>query len=233
MYKDKRFLALIPARSGSKGLKNKNILLLNGKPLIVYTIESAIKSKIFDKIIVSTDSPKIAEVAKKYGADVPFMRPKELATDEASLVDVVLHALQFLIEKGERYDYFALLQPTSPLRTAGDIVNAVNLLLEKDANSVVSVCEVECTPLWANILPSDLSLEGFIKDEVKGKRRQDLPQFYRLNGAIYLASVDYFLREKDWFKEKSYAYIMPRERSIDIDDHIDLKLAEILIEEMK
>jgi len=231
VYKNKKFLALIPARSGSKRLKDKNILLLRGKPLIAYTIESAIKSGVFDKIIVSTDSSKIAEIAGKYGAEVPFIRPKELATDETSAVDVILHALQFLNNRGEKYDYFALLQPTSPLRTAEDILNAVNLLFEKNANSVVSVCEIEHSPLWMNTLPNDLSLEGFIRE--KRKRRQDLPRFYRLNGAIYLASVGYFLREKDWFKEKSYAYIMPRERSVDIDDYVDFKLAEVLIEELK
>jgi len=126
-----------------------------------------------------------------------------------------------------------LLQPTSPLRTSKDIINAVKLAFEKDADVILSVCEAEHSPLWTNILPNDFSMKHFIREEIKGKNRQQLPKLLRLNGAIYLAKVEYFLKTKDWFGEKSYAYIMPRERSIDIDDYIDFKLAEILMEEYK
>lgn len=131
MFNDKKFIAVIPARGGSKGLPGKNIKELCGKPLIVYTIETALKSKIFDKVIVSTDSLEIAEIAKKAGAEIPFLRPKELATDTADSMDVLIHAIKFLEEKGEKFDYIMKLQPTSPLRTEEDIRKSVKLLFEK------------------------------------------------------------------------------------------------------
>lgn len=229
MYNNKSFLAIIPARSGSKGIKDKNIINLKGKPLIAYTIETAKESQIFDEIMVSTDSLKIAEISKSFGAKVPFLRPKELATDNAKSLDVILHALNYYINKNIEFDYFVLLQPTSPLRNSKDIKDAVNLLFERNANSVVSVCETEHSPLWSNTLPEDLSLANFIKQEVKNIPRQELPKYYRVNGAIYISQVDFFIREKDFYGEKSYAYIMPPERSIDIDNLVDLKLAEILL----
>ncbi|WGS66035.1 acylneuraminate cytidylyltransferase family protein [Marinitoga aeolica] len=231
MYNNKKFLAIIPARGGSKGIKNKNIIDLKGNPLIIYTIEEAKKSNIFDKIIVSTDSPEVAEISKKYGAEIPFLRPEYLATDTSSSIDVILHALNYFKDINEHYDYFILLQPTSPLRKAEDILNAVELLFQKNADNIVSVCEVEHSPLFSNTLPEDLSLSNFIREEVKNKRRQDLPKYYRINGAIYISKVESFLKTKDFYNKKSYAYIMPIERSIDIDNMIDLKLAEILLEE--
>jgi len=233
MFKGKCFLALIPARGGSKGLKDKNIRLLNNKPLLAYTIEAAKESRIFDRIIVSTDSEKIAVVALKYGAEVPFMRPKELATDTASSMDVLIYTIELLQESNDKYDYVALLQPTSPLRTSQDIVGAVNLLIEKNANSVVSVCKVEHSPLWSNTLPEDLSLKDFIRPEIRNLRRQDLPIFYRLNGAIYIVKVSYILESKDFFGQESYAYIMPVNRSVDIDTELDLVLAEVLLQHEK
>ncbi|MBT1247035.1 MULTISPECIES: acylneuraminate cytidylyltransferase family protein [unclassified Thermosipho (in: thermotogales)] len=230
MY-NKSFLAIIPARGDSKGIKDKNIISLKNKPLISYTIEAAEKSEVFDEVMVTTDSEKIAEIARKYGANVPFLRPTELATDTANSIDVIVHTLNYYVSKNIHFDYFVLLQPTSPLRKSEDIINAIELLFEKDANSIVSVCEVEHSPLFSNILPDDLSLSNFIKEEVKNKRRQDLPKYFRVNGAIYIAKVDYFLKTKNFYGKKSYAYIMPKERSVDIDDYIDLKLAEVLLEE--
>lgn len=229
MYNNKSFLAIIPARGGSKGIKDKNIINLKGKPLIAYTIDAAKESQVFDEIIVSTDSLKIAEISKSFGAKVPFLRPKELANENAKTVDVIIHALNYYVNKKIEFDYFMLLQPTSPLRNPKDIKNAVNLLFEKNANSVVSVCETEHSPLWSNTLPDDLSLANFIKQEVKNIPRQELPRYYRINGAIYISNVDFFISEKDFYGEKSYAYIMPPERSIDIDNLVDLKLAEILL----
>lgn len=229
MHNNKSFLAIIPARSGSKGIKDKNIINLKGKPLIAYTIDAAKESQIFDEIMVSTDSLKIAEISKSFGAKVPFLRPKELANDNAKTVDVIIHALNYYVNKNIEFDYFMLLQPTSPLRNSKDIKNAVNLLFDRNANSVVSVCETEHSPLWSNTLPEDLSLANFIKQEVKNIPRQELPKYYRINGAIYISNVDFFIREKDFYGEKSYAYIMSPERSIDIDNLVDLKLAEILL----
>lgn len=230
MYKNKKFLAIIPARSGSKGIKDKNIKELNGKPMIAYTIEAAIKSYIFDDIVVSTDSEKYAQISRKYGARVPFLRPDNLATDDASSKDVIEHVLKRLLKEGKKFDYFALLQPTSPLRNKNDIIEAVDLLFLKNANAVISVCETDHSPLWTNTLCENLQIDNFIKKEVRNSRRQDLPKYYRLNGAIYIAQTDYFLKYKDWFKEKSYAYIMPKERSIDVDNILDFRLAEIILQ---
>lgn len=221
-------LSIIPARSGSKGLKDKNIKELNGKPMIAYTIEAALKSGIFKDVIVSTDSTKYAEISKKYGAQVPFIRPKELANDYASSNDVVLHVLEEMEKLGKKYDYFMLLQPTSPLRTAKHIIEAYELLQEKDANSVVSVCEVDHSPLLMNTLDDSLSLDKFI-DKKNIKRRQDLPKYFRINGAIYLAKVEHFVKYKNFYKEKSFAYIMDKKESIDIDNEIDFQLAQILM----
>lgn len=230
MYNNKRFLAIIPARSGSKGLKDKNIKQLNGKPMIAYTIEAAIKSNIFDDIIVSTDSQKYANISIKYGATVPFLRPEYLSTDTATTNDVIEYTIKELKKAGKDYDYLMILQPTSPLREANDIIDSAKVLFEKEANSVVSVCEAEHSPLYMNILNESLSMDGFLQRDIK-TRRQELPKYYRLNGAIYLCKVDYFLNYKDFYKEKSYAYVMDKERSVDIDDELDFIMAEILMKE--
>jgi N-acylneuraminate cytidylyltransferase/CMP-N,N'-diacetyllegionaminic acid synthase len=228
MYKGKSILALIPARGGSKGLPRKNIRPLLGKPLIAWTIEQALASKYLDRVIVSTDSEEIAEISKKYGAEVPFMRPKKLATDEVKSIDVVLHAVKWMEENDGSYDLLMLLQPTSPLRTVEDIDKAVELLFGKGAIAVVSVCKVDHHPYWSNVLPEDGCMENFIRPEAINKNRQGLPIFYRLNGAIYLAYCDYLKQEKTFFGDKTFAYIMPKERSIDIDEEIDFILAELL-----
>jgi CMP-N,N'-diacetyllegionaminic acid synthase len=233
MYNNKKFLAIIPARGGSKGLKNKNIRILNGKPLIYYTIEAAKRSKIFDVIMVTTDSKEIAEISKKYGASIPFLRPDELSTDTASSIDVILHTLNYYVSKNINFDYFCLLQPTSPLRKAEDIINSVELLFKKDAESIVSLCEVEHSPLFANTLSEDQNLSKFIRKEVKNTRRQDLPKYYRINGAIYISKVQSFLKTKDFYGERSFAYIMPPERSVDIDTEFDLKIAEEILKSEK
>lgn len=231
MYKGKNILGLIPARGGSKGLPRKNIKPLLGKPLIAWTIEQALASRYLDRLVVSTDDKEIAEISKKYGADVPFMRPKELAKDNAKGIDVVLHAIYWLKENDNRrqYDLIILLQPTSPLKTTEDIDKAIELLFLKEAKAIVSVCEVDHHPLWANTLPEDGCMKDFIKQEIMNKNRQELPVFYRLNGAIYLAYCNYIKKQKSFFGEKTFAYIMPKSRSVDIDDEIDFKLAEILM----
>lgn len=226
--KDK-ILAIVPARSGSKGLKDKNIKNLNGKPMINYTIDAALESGIFSNIIVSTDSEKYAKIVEEAGAEVPFIRPKKLSDDESTTTEVILHAITEMEKrKDERYDYFMLLQPTSPLRTAENIEEAYNLLKEKNANAVVSVCETDHNPLWSNTLDESLSLDNFI-DTRKDKRRQELPTYYRLNGAIYLAKVSYYKKYNDFYINKSYAYIMNKRESVDVDDIIDFKLAEVLM----
>jgi len=232
MYKEKTILGLIPARGGSKGLPRKNIRPLLGKPLIAWTIEQAKVSKYVDKVVVSTDDEEIAEVAKQYGAKVPFMRPKELARDDTPGIDVVFHAMNwFTKNKNKQYDLIILLQPTSPLRTAEDIDKAIELLFLKKAKAIVSVCEVDHHPLWTNTLPENGCMKDFIRKEIMNKNRQELPTFYGLNGAIYLAYWDYIKEQKGFFGKETFAYIMPKERSVDIDSELDLKLAEILMKE--
>lgn len=230
MINNKKVIALIPARSGSKGLLDKNIKLLNGKPLIAYSIIEASKSKYIDKIIVSTDSEKIAEISRKYRAEIPFIRPTNLANDSAKGIDVVLHAVKYLQSNKQYFDILVLLQPTSPLRTNVDIDCSIEYLTENPfRKAVISVCKVDHNPLWSNTLPDDLNMKNFIRENVKNKNRQDLPQYYRLNGAIFCAYLDYIIEKKSFISENTFAYIMPRNRSIDIDDEIDFKLAEIIM----
>lgn len=228
-YVKEKILAIIPARSGSKGLKDKNIRILNGKPLIAYTIEAALKSNIFEDVIVSTDSEKYKVISEEYGAWVPFLRSKELAMDTTSTNEVIEDIILKLKAVGKEYDSFMILQPTSPLRDDKDIGNAIKIFMEKKANSVVSMCECEHSPLLAKELNEDLSLEGFLSN-MQAKRRQDFKKFYRLNGAIYLTKVDYFFQYKDLYKKDSYAFIMDKRKSIDVDDIYDFKFAEFLME---
>lgn len=210
-------------------LPRKNILPLLDKPLIAWTIDQAKSSKYIDKFIVSTDSKEIVEISKKYGAEVPFIRPKELAKDDSKGIDVVLNAIEWMEENNEPYDLVILLQPTSPHRSSEDIDKSIELLFLKNAKAVVSVCEVDHHPYWVNTLPEDGCMKNFINPEIMNKNRQELPIFYKLNGAIYLAYFDYLKTQKDFLGNETYAYIMPAKKSIDIDNEIDLKFAEFLM----
>ncbi len=223
-------LAIIPARSGSKGLKDKNIMLLNGKPLIAYSIESAINSGLFDTVMVSTDSNKYSDIAKSFGAEVPFLRSEKTSSDKASSWDAVEEVLDNYRLLGKDFDTFTLLQPTSPLRTKEDIINAFNKMKEKKAKAIVSVCQVDHSPLQCNTLPADESLVDFIEKTSKGKRRQELDTYYRLNGAIYMVYTDFFKTSKDIYREKCFAYIMDKRRSVDIDDEFDFFIAEAIMQ---
>ena len=208
-----RSIAIIPARSGSKGLPDKNIKPLNGKPLLAYSIEAALASGMFDAVHVSTDSERYADIARQYGADEPFLRSAETSSDTASSEDAIREVLRRYEEMGQRFDAFMLLQPTSPLRTAGDIRAAFGVMEEKQAESVVSVCEMEHSPLWSNTLPPDGSMRAFI----------------RMNGAIYLVKTEHFLRTGSLYGDDCYAYIMTAERSVDIDSPTDFMIAECLL----
>ena len=223
-------LAIIPARSGSKGVIDKNIRELNGKPLMGYSIEAAIKSGCFGEVMVSTDSKEYADIAVACGAKVPFLRSVENSSEYAASWEVVREVLNRYQEQGVRFDMAALLQPTSPLRTAEDIVGAYEIYKDKCASSVVSVCEMETSQLICNTLREDNSLEGFISQEIKGKRRQDLPRYYRLNGAIYMCRVDYNLDARfELYGRGSYAYIMDSQRSVDIDTEYDFFLVRQIL----
>lgn len=221
-------IAMIPARSGSKGLKDKNIRLLNGKPLLAYSIEAAIQSKLFDEIMVSTDSSYYADIAEKYGAKVPFLRSEGNSSDSASSWDTVQEILSFYRNAGEEFDSFCLLQPTSPLRNEEDIINAYDIYKAKEAVAVVSVCEVEHSPLWCGHLGENGSLNGFISER-DTIQRQAIRPFYRINGAIYIAGVNEFEKDRFLYREGSYAYVMSREKSVDIDCLGDFQYAEFLM----
>ena len=231
MFKDKSILAIIPARKGSKRLVGKNMLDLKNKPLIAWTIEEALMSKYIDKIIISSDDENIINLSKQYkGINVPFIRPEELSSDRATSLDVVLHALSYYRSNNKFYDYVMLLQPTSPLRKSKDIDNSIEELTE-EIKSVVSVCVADHSPLWSNKLPDNKSMKNFLSKEILNLRSQDLPTYYRLNGAIYISEVKYLVKEKGFLGDKTKAYIMPIERSIDIDTKIDLELCKIILNE--
>lgn len=219
-------IAVIPARSGSKGLKDKNIKELCGKALFAYAIEAALQSEIFDRIHVSTDSERYADIGKKYGADVPFLRNKETSSDIATTWEAMRFVLKEYEKRGEYFDTITVLQPTSPLRTKEDIMGAFRFFKERQANMVSSVCEMEHSPLWSNTLPKDLSMENFEKEELSYLPRQSLPVYYRENGAIYILRTTHLFSGLNIYKNKCYAYIMPKENSIDIDDEIDFLIAQ-------
>ena len=222
---NKTFLAIIPARGGSKRLPRKNILDLCGKPLISWSIEAALKSKYISKVVVSSDDEEILNISSNFGADI-IKRPYELANDTATTFDAIKHTINNL----EKYDYIVLLQPTSPLRNEKHIDEAIELLEEKQADAIVSVCEMDHSPLWSNTLPEDGNMRGFLREEILNKRSQDLEKYYRLNGAVYICKTDKLLENKSFFlKDNIFAYIMDKKNSIDIDEEIDFEIAKVLI----
>jgi len=232
-----RILAIIPARGGSKSIPRKNIKLLAGKPLIAWTIEAALQSHSLNRVIVSTDDEEIAGVSRQWGAEVPFLRPPELAQDDISAISPVLHAVQWLDEhEGYQPVYVMLLQPTSPLRTTQDIESAINLGLVHNADSVVSVCEVKTHPCWAMGLDDQGAVQNFLGLDLRELQkkypcRQDLPPAYAENGAIYLAKRSVLLERQAFYGEKLYGYVMPAGRSIDLDTLLDLRLAELMLKD--
>ena len=228
---DNAYIAIIPARGGSKRLPGKNLMEIAGKPLITWTVEAAIGSGMFERIIVSTDSQDIAGTATEAGAEVPFLRPAEISADDTSSADVVRHLLiSQEMNKNDRYSHFVLLQPTSPLRKTENITEAIELLEKKNADAVISVCRTEHSPLWSNTLPEDMNMQNFLKPEIQKTPSQSRPQYFRLNGALYICSIKKFLEEGSLFlKDNIYAYLMSRRDSIDIDDDVDFDLAEIYL----
>ncbi len=227
-YGEKRILALIPARGGSKGIKGKNITSLAGKPLIAYTIEAAGKSRYMDSVVVTTDSEEIAAVAEKYGARIPFLRPAVLAGDRSRTIEAVLHAVRELEDMGEYYDVLALLQPTQPLRSAADIDQAMECFFEKGQRALASVSPAAHHPL----LIRSIGQEGVLKPVLACQstcRRQDMPAYYRINGCIYINRIGE-LSEETSFNDNEVPYIMPTERSVDIDAAVDLAVAAYYLE---
>ncbi|ABR56003.1 acylneuraminate cytidylyltransferase [Methanococcus aeolicus Nankai-3] len=224
-----KILALIPARGGSKGLPRKNIKPLLGKPLIAWTIEQAKNSKYVDKVVVSTDDEEIAEISRKYGAEVPFLRPKELARDDSPTIDTIMHATNWFEERGEIFDIIVLLQPTSPLKTTEDIDNAIELFLNnKNALSLVSVKENEHPPFWSFKIENDY-IKPLFGNEYINKRRQELPKCHIPNGAIFISYIKVLKEYRTFYTPKTISYIMPPERSVDIDNEFDFLLAEFIL----
>jgi N-acylneuraminate cytidylyltransferase/CMP-N,N'-diacetyllegionaminic acid synthase len=230
----KKTLAIIPARGGSKQIKHKNIKPVAGKPLLAWTILEAQASMFVDRIIVSTDSSRIAEVARRYKAEVPFMRPKVLAQDDTPGILPILHAIRWL-ESSEGYkpDYVITLQPTSPLRSSDDIDASIHLLEQKDAETVVSLVPVDHHPYWMKKLDVERKVKDFIASDIRLACRQDLPPVYALNGAIYLARRKILLQQETWYTKKTYAYVMPIERSLDVDTPWDMYLADLILRDQK
>lgn len=231
MYKNKTFLAIIPARAGSKRLPKKNILDLGGKPLIAWSIEAGCKSKYIDEVMVTTDDDDIINISKQFGAVVPFKRPDEYSNDFATRADVIKHTIEFYRDKLNRtFDYLIFLQPTSPLRDEKHIDEAIEFMFTKKADAVVSVCEVEHPIHWNGVLPDNKDMSQFLTDIVVKSRSQDLQIYYRLNGAIYICDTEKFLEEGCVFlKENIFSFLMNKEISIDIDDQFDFKVADCLM----
>lgn len=221
-------IAIIPARKGSKSLHDKNIRELEGKPLMAYTIETALQSNLFETVLVSTDSTEYAKIATRYGASVPFLRPKELAEDAVPSSEVTKHVLQHYGKQNKHYSNFAVLQISSPLRNTEDLQASYKIFIEKRAESVVSVCRSSIPKPWVNTLPPDKSLKNFITEKFRNAPRQALSPYYKIHGAIFWGNVSTYLKNSDPFTQNSFAYVMPPQRSIDIDTDIDFELVKIL-----
>lgn len=225
MINDKKVLAIIPARGGSRGVPRKNIRSLAGKPLIAWTIEEAKKSKYIDRLILSSEDDEIIKVAKKYGCEVPFVRPVQLSQDNSLGIDPVIHAL----EEIEGYDYVVVLQPTSPLRLVEDIDGCIDRILETNSTACVSVTEPNASPYWMYKVNEKGNMQPLIKQEELITRRQELPTVYTLNGAVYIAEIDWLKKSRSFLTEETVAFLMSKNRSYDIDTEEDFLLCEWLL----
>ncbi|MDP3791588.1 MAG: acylneuraminate cytidylyltransferase family protein [Candidatus Omnitrophota bacterium] len=229
-----KIIGLITARGGSKSIPGKNIKILAGKPLIAWTIEAALKCKGLSRVIVSTNDEKIAKVSKRHGAEVPFRRPGELSKNESPHISVVLHAIDWLKKHEACYpDYIMLLQPTSPFRTTEDMENVIKLAKNRNTLAVVSVCEIIKYPYKTHSINKKRSLEYFIPPNDGYMYRQALPELYEQNGAIYLNTCSSLLKQRTFVPKGAVPYIMPQERSLDIDTAWDFHVAELVLKNKK
>ena len=231
MIDNKKVLAIIPARGGSKGLPGKNIMPMCGKPLIGWSISQALESQYIDEVLVTSDSQNIIDVARKFGAIAPFVRPKSLAIDNASSVDVLLHAVDFLGEKGHVYDYLVLLEPTSPLRSVSDIDGALELLVRtKFAESIVGVAKAEEShPSFLFSIKDEL-LSPMLGSQPTGLRRQDLNgDYYYLEGSVYITTIAALIRHRSFYHSKTIPWVVDRYKAVEIDELSDFITAEALM----
>lgn len=220
-------IAIIPARGGSKGLPGKNIKLLKGKPLIAWAIDAAKQSKYIDRIIVSTDDEEIADIATKFGAEIPFLRPKELATDTAMAVDNYIYTITRLSkEAGLPIDEFVVLQPTTPLRTSQDIDEAIEMFKNRQADSVISYTKEAHPVKWHKYINDDGTFKDIFQETIAN--RQDNRVSYYPNGAVYVFRTE-LINQRKYSSDRTYAYIMPRDRSVDIDYQEDFDYVEFLL----
>jgi CMP-N-acetylneuraminic acid synthetase len=230
MYREHVVVCVIPARGGSKGLPGKNIKMLCGKPLIAHTIEQAKQSRYIDRVIVSTEDDAIARIASEYGAEVPFMRPMELAGDSVATVDVLLHAMDWLERRQYRFDVLVLLHTTTPMRSVEDIDHSIALLVEEKADNVFTVTEAHRNPYFNMV---EINSDGYAALAKQGNftTRQAAPLIYDMNSSIYVWWKELLKEKKKIFLDKTRIHVMPKERSIDIDDPIDFKIAEMMMAE--
>ncbi|MCM3389084.1 acylneuraminate cytidylyltransferase family protein [Ureibacillus chungkukjangi] len=226
MYLNKKILAIIPARGGSKEIKNKNIIKVAGKPLIQYTIDEAKKSKYIDKILLSTDSIKIAQIGEELGLIIDHLRPKELALDTSPTIDAVKYSLN--IFKDENFDYVILLQPTQPLRTVRHIDESIEKIIPGNIESIISVSEINEHPIFMRTINKFGELDSLLNIN-STIRRQDLPNYYKVNGAIYINKVTDILNDYVSFNDNKYPYIMDKQYDLDIDTVDDLNRFELLM----
>jgi CMP-N-acetylneuraminic acid synthetase len=224
-------VGIIPARGGSKGILRKNLCDIAGKPLIAYTIEAARKARFLTKVVVSTDDEEIAAIAESFGAEVPVLRPRELAQDGSPTIQSVQHMVEHIEEQGGKVDVAVTLQPTSPLREAGDIDGAIKTLLDTGADSVISVTEARHSPYLMFTIKGD-RLVPFFGEETK-IRRQDLPKVYSLNGAIYATRRDALMKDNSLYGKDTRAYVMPEERSFDVDTLLDIRIIDLLLKNQR
>ncbi|RCK79776.1 MAG: N-Acetylneuraminate cytidylyltransferase [Candidatus Ozemobacter sibiricus] len=226
MIEGQRVLAVIPARGGSKGIPRKNLRVIAGRSLLEWTWRAAQGSAFLDRTILSSEDPEIIAAMRALGGDVPFVRPAELAADTTPGIDPLLHALDAV---PERYDLVVLLQPTSPLRTAADIDGAIRLCVERGAPACVSVGPVGKSPHWTYRLHEDARLSPILPPIEGAARRQDLPAYVTLNGAVYVARTDWIKQTRRFVAPETVAFLMSRESSVDVDDEIDLLVCQELL----
>lgn len=231
MINNMRILAIVPARGGSKGIKDKNIKEIEGRPLIEYTIEAAKRCEYIDEIVVSTDSEKIAKVAKKAGAKVPFLRPDELASDTARTIDVVLFTIEQLKLIGQEYDIVVLLQPTSPLRDEDDICGAIEKYVSCNMKSLVSVSEVSESPILMRQIVDETHMEKLLNIN-STIRRQDMAKYYMVNGSIYINKIEE-LNSDTSLNDNVIPYVMDRSHAVDIDDYVDIEVMKYYVNNRK
>ncbi len=225
-------LGLIPAKGCSSRFSRKNTRYLGDKPLLAWAAEAARQSGVIDRLILSTEDSEVADIAESFNIEVPFLRPSDLANDPAGVSDTALHALEELESLGEYYKTLVILLPTCPLRTADDIRAAYQLFLKKDRPFVMSVSEFSHTPLAALHQAADGTLDPYMP-QYFGRQSQDMPTAYRPNGAIHVLDIEAFKRERSYLAEPLVGYVMPLERSIDIDSEEDLRAAEMRLAQSK